>query len=146
MAHIDHHFTPENIAAAEQAIIRVRALAQRIDNDDSYSRDLAVANLVAQRPAFWSTARYHNASAGIFRAVVNELASIKGAIEECRRFYVHSPRDWARAELLDDLLPLNPQAVRELIGAYQAIGTFRTAEELMARTEKAEGITNRQVA
>lgn len=132
--------TDANLLDAKQATLRIRALSARLDNANSYPEGLAVANLAAGRPAFWSTGRYHNASLGILLAVVNELASIKGAIEECRRFYVHSPRDWARVELLDGLLPLNPQAVRELQNAYQAVGTFRTAQELAARTDRPEGL------
>jgi len=128
---------PVNLLSATEATKRIRDMANNGAAHDDYSLPLAVENLCAGRPAFWSKPFDGNDTACNFFRAANEMASIKGAIDACEGFYRHSkPGTWRAAWLLDQLLPLNEQAVRELCDAYEAIGSFYTPYELLRRTAK----------
>lgn len=125
-----------NLLDAKNATLRIRALSSRFDNSNTDAESCVVDHLTADRPAFWSTGR--QTTAGIFLPVLASLMTIEESITECERFYGEQNGKWRSPTLLDQLLPLNNEAVRELQKAYRAAGTFRNAEELFARTAKAE--------
>jgi len=131
----------EPVAALDDALraatLRIRTLRMRVDCGCGSVIPQAARNLVAGRPAFWTNGGYSFASAGILNFYVNEFASLFGGVEELQR--VHPDRRWMETPLLDTLLPLNPQAVRELRMGYDACGTFRSDDDLVRRTAKAEG-------
>jgi len=126
--------------ALKPYIARVREIADRHDNGDSYAIELAAANLAARRPAYWSgSLGYSNSTAGILVEAVNRKASVLDACAELKVCYPY--RTWIETPNLDYLLPLNEAALHDLQSAYQACGTFRGMTELARRTERAEGLS-----
>ena len=126
--------------ALKPYIARVREIADRHDNGDSYAIELAAANLAARRPAYWSgSLGYSNSTAGILIEAVNRKASVLDACAELKVCYPY--RTWIETPNLDYLLPLNEAALHDLQSAYQACGTFRGMTELARRTERAEGLS-----
>lgn len=100
--------------------------------------DDAIANLIARKPAFWSTCGNSNQPGGMMLDAANRLASIEEAQADIEGWFTRHDRDVRAEQWLDDLLPLNHAAVMDLMRAYQSAGTFRTPEELYARTERFE--------
>jgi hypothetical protein len=125
--------------ALKPYIARVQEIADRHDNGDTYAIELAAANLVGRRPAYWSGSKgCSNSTAGILVEAVNRKASILDACAELKVSYPH--RAWMETPNLDYLLPLNEAALYDLQGAYRVCGTFRGLTELARRTERAEGL------
>ena len=133
-----------NHDALWQARARIFALADRTDTLGDF--DDAVRNLIESRPAFWTTASFGNQPATLFTATANRLASIEAAQAELSAHFAHNRRNVLAPEWLDTLLPLNPPALTDLLSAYRRAGTFRTAEELLRRAERAEGLEAVEVA
>lgn len=100
--------------------------------------DDAIANLIAGKPAFWSTCGNSNQPGGTMLDAANRLASVEEAQNDIEAHFARHGRDVRDEKWMDDLLPLNHAAVMNLMRAYQAVGTFRTREELYARTERFE--------
>lgn len=117
---------------------RLQMLALHLDNGNTWAEEEAADNLANNRPAFWSTSRYSNATIGIFLDALCRWQRIDLAIAECEKTMPHSPHSWRSEDLLDRLLPLNDPAIRELARAYEAIGSFRTPYELIRRTDRIE--------
>lgn len=119
------------------AFIAIQEAAQPRGNArDDFSTANAARHYTAGKPAFGWTASYANAPAGTFAAEVNELASIEAAQDSLRAHFSRNDRDVDAEEWLDGLLPLNRAAVLDLLAAYQRVGSFRSADELEARTAK----------
>jgi hypothetical protein len=118
--------------------LRLERLASLHDNPDDIAFDAAAANLRAGRPAFWSTARYSNAVASLLLDFANRR-TFADAFAELSVLAVSPLTREVREQLLDTLLPLNHAAAVALVDAYQAEGLFRTYEELVRRTARAEG-------
>lgn len=107
--------------------------------------DDAIENLIARKPAFWSMCGNHNQFDGQLFAACNRLGSIDAAQEEYAGIFSRRGMDVTDETRLDYLLPLNNEAVMMLMRAYQGIGTWRTPEELEARTERTkQGVSLRQ--
>lgn len=120
------------------ALKRVETMGDRANNRDSILEELAAKNLIDRKPAFLTSARYHNAAAGTLADMANRCASIEDAQAEIADFFRHNGRDSRAAEWLDTLLPLNIAAVDDLARAYERAGTFRGRDEMIQRTERAE--------
>ncbi|GLQ57287.1 hypothetical protein [Devosia nitrariae] len=133
-----------NDDALWRARSRIFALADRT-NTLSDLED-AATNLIEGRPAFWTNAQFGNQPATLFKATVNRLASIKAAQAELSAHFTRNRRNVLSPDWLDTLLPLNPAALADLLSAYRRAGSFRTAEELLRRTERAEGLDTVEVA
>lgn len=119
------------------ALARIELLSDYLDSANTLTAELAAKNLVEGKPAYWHNQRYHNAVAGIFLEEVNRRAAIKPAAEYLSGLFV-SRREYGTEEHLDNLLPLNDAAVRDLMQAYRTRGAFRTYAELIRRTDRAE--------
>lgn len=121
----------------QSQLARVKALSYSLENMNDWAAENAAAHLVENRPAFWSAARgQSNAPAGIFNEVVNLFGGIEPAIADLEKCYRN--RNWRSVTFLDQLLPLNPAAVRDLVAAYERTGSFRSTYELTRRTDRAE--------
>lgn len=103
---------------------------------DGLSSTDAARNLLDRKPAFGWTTSYSNASAGTFAATVNMLAGIEEAQDDLAAHFARNGRDVTDEQWLDNLLPLNREAVMDLMRAYQRVGTFRTPAELEGRTKR----------
>lgn len=109
--------------------------------------DDAIENLIARKPAFWSMCGNHNQFDGQLFAACNRLGSIEAAQEEYAGIFSRRGMDVTDEVRLDYLLPLNREAVMDLMRAYQSIGLWRTPEELEARTERTkQGVSLRSFA
>ena len=125
-----------NSSAYRQHNLRCSALS---DATGTWSiADNAIRNLMERKPAFWAKCGNSNAPAGTFFETCNRLASIQDAQEDLRSFFARHNRDVTDEKWLDTLLPLNHAAVMDLMRAYHRVGTFRTPDELLLRTEKYE--------
>lgn len=127
-----------------QALARLFALADRTNTLGDFED--AARNLIEGKPAFWTSEAFGNQPATLFKATANRLASIEAAQAELSAYFTHNGRDVFSPDWFDTLLPLNPPALTDLLAAYRRAGTFRTAEELIRRTERAEGLETIEVA
>lgn len=119
------------------ALARIEALGSRFDNMDSPTADFAAWNLVEDKPAYWDDVRgYGDAKSGIFLWEINAKRGVQEGADSLRQYYPAG--DYGSERYLDHLLPLNDAAVRDLVKAYQAIGSFRTYSELIRRADRAE--------
>lgn len=108
-----------------------------IDATNTYGlTDHVIANLEAGRPAFWSTCGNSAALDGQLFDAANCHASIEAAQDEYKGIFARRGMDPRNEEHLDRLIPLNRAAAMDLLRAYQAVGTFRTGEELARRAFK----------
>ncbi|KKB80814.1 hypothetical protein VW35_00980 [Devosia soli] len=115
---------------------RISAL---IEATNTYGwEDDAIANLKARKPAFWSMCGNSNQFDGLLFSAANRHGAIEAAQDEYEGIFSRRNMDVRGEKHLDKLLPLNHAAVMDLMRAYQAVGTFRTPEELYARTERFE--------
>ena len=129
------------------ATARITALTERLDNADTVQEELAIRNLVARQPAYWVDRGFKN-TAPVWTILfsANDRASLALAEDELADMFAVNNRVVADAQWLDGLLPLNEAAVADLVAAYNRAGTFRTAEELRRRTDRAEGAEIARVA
>lgn len=124
------------MARMTSAFSRITALAYCFANADQLAMEGAAENIANGCPAFW----HKSTSTG----GVSGLMSHLNATQDVQRAWLSYEAEWqrpcpVRAErLLDLLLPLNDGAVHSLADAYAAVGSFRTARELLARVDKAE--------
>lgn len=118
----------------EAAIIA--GLADHYRNWDDLSRDGALGKLKSGQSAWWTTAGIGNAAAGNLMSEANRLATLEDAFVAIEDFYerTHCVRNIRAEQWLDTLIPLNAAAIRELDDAYRVAGTFRSREELEARS------------
>lgn len=115
---------------------RVERIQENAGARNTIAEEDTVAALLANEPAFGSTATYHNQLGSLFAMKVARLRSIEEAQQEMLNRYdsFYNRQAWA----LDLLLPLNTRAAIMLAVAYQNLGEFRTPEELLKRTERVE--------
>lgn len=99
-------------------------------SDSTYDEEIALDAILAGRPAFWSTAKYHSACAGILLRNLNHGLSFEDAIADA-----YCP--WQRGNVehgLDSLVPLNLKAANALSLAYSHhTATWHDEEELLMR-------------
>jgi len=107
---------------------RVRVLAVLTSTSDKVSEEAAADRLANREPAFWSLSTYSDAPGIALRDLCNEIGPER-AVEENPRFTL---------ERLERVLPLNKAAAYALCRAFVHFGTFRYADELLARTDHAE--------
>lgn len=117
-------------------LARVENIGEKLGNRDSYTEEYAARNLMNRQPAFLTTAKYHNARAGIVVDEANRLC----------RLDTDRIRSLATIDLLDTLIPLNEPAITELVKAYGELGTFRQRHELRRRAERIEGVSGEEFA
>jgi hypothetical protein len=107
----------------------------QFNNADSVAAGFAATNILAGKPAFWSSASGGHAAIGMLIQEANALASLSKAIASCDAIsgghHDHGQVDW-----LDKLIPLNGVAVADLLDAYAARKTFRSARELFERADR----------
>lgn len=127
-----------------RARARIFALADRTNTLGDLEH--AARNLIDGSPAFWTNQAFGNQPAGLFKATANRLASIAAAQTELTAHFTRNRRNVFSTEWLETLLPLNPPALTDLLAAYRRAGTFRDPEELLRRTERAEGLDAIEVA
>lgn len=116
---------------------RVERIQENAGARNTIAEEDTVAALLANEPAFGSTATYHNQLGSLFAMKVARLRSIEEAQQEMLNrdnIFFYNRQAWA----LDLLLPLNTRAAIMLAVAYQKLGEFRTSEELLKRTERVE--------
>lgn len=108
----------------------LRQVVDLYDNDDTVSLDYAEQAFDDGRPAYWSTASYHNQVACCLLNAANLMHSLDAAIDSVVR-----PHKRDRLEAyLDTLIPLNADAETELSLAYaRHTGTWRDEHELARR-------------
>ena len=99
----------------------------------------AALRLASGEPAFCSKASSGNQPAGTFYAATCRLGSIEAAQTELESYFKRNGRDVFSEQWLDDLIPLNPEAVSDLVEAYTRAGTFRSLSEIWTRMERAVG-------
>lgn len=113
-----------------QARDALNAAVARYDNACSVRREHAFDAFCEARPAFWTSARYHDQFAmGLLYPLNKEGLSVADALA----FVYPAHHADKRMAGLDSLVPLNAKAVAALADAYEAIGTFRDIDELEAR-------------
>lgn len=99
-------FDPEPLVNA------IRALGDLYDNADTPREAAALSAAREQRPAYWTSARYHNQAA----VLVAQFANERGLVTALRLWAddaYPSPSRHA-SYLLSTLIPLNPAASTEL--------------------------------
>lgn len=96
--------------------------------EDAVMIDGAVAAYAAGRPAFYSTATYHSARACCLCNRANASGDLLCALRT--EYALGAP---GRIYGLNALVPLNDEAVGDLIAAYSSIGTWWDFDELVAR-------------
>lgn len=99
-------FEPEPLVSA------IRALGDLYDNADTPREAAALVAAREQRPAYWSSARYHNQAA----ILVAQFANERGLTTALRLWADDSYPSPSRhsSYLLSTLIPLNPPASAEL--------------------------------
>lgn len=116
---------------------RVERIQENAGARNTIAEEDTVAALLANEPAFGSTATYHNQLGSLFAMKVARLRSIEEAQKEMSGRY-GSKFDMYGPIWLDYMLPLNDRAAIMLAVAYQNAGIFLTSEELLKRTERVE--------
>jgi hypothetical protein len=96
--------------------------------EDAVMIDGAVEAYAAGRPAFYSTATYHSGRACCLCKTANRTGDLLCAMRT--EYALGAP---GREYGLNALVPLNDDAVGDLIAAYSSIGTWRDFDELVAR-------------
>jgi hypothetical protein len=126
------HRRPDPAHVARERIALLVAIhGDRIE--DAVMTDFAVEAFAAGRPAFYSTASYHSGRAICLCNTANRTGDLVEALHQ--EYALGAP---GREYGLNALVPLNDEAVGDLLGAYQSIGTWRDWDELEARrTRKA---------
>jgi len=121
--------------------IRIDAVAAAYGNADAPMKRLALLNLGARQPAYWTSATFSHAQAGILCEAANRLASLERAQDEVTDYCSATGSPWRPTELrlLDLLVPLNAAAVRDLDEAYTRGGALRSRGELERRAWVGEG-------
>ncbi len=121
--------------------IRIDAVAAAYGNADAPMKRLALLNLGARQPAYWTSATFSHAQAGILCEAANRLASLERAQDEVTDYCSATGSTWRPTELrlLDLLVPLNAAAVRDLDEAYTRSGALRSRGELERRAWVGEG-------
>jgi len=110
---------------------------QNNDNDDATSRHYALDALTDNRAAFWIAREGSQMqTANCVMRTACRLGSLALALEDeiCAMTRSVFPR--RLLETLDVLIPLNGQAVVQLMDAYEQAGTFRNRLELVARRDR----------
>lgn len=120
---------------------QIAAVAAAYGNADAPMQRLALLNLGARQPAYWTSATFSHAQAGILCEAANRLASLERAQDEITDYCSATGSTWRPSEvrLLDLLVPLNPAAVRDLDEAYLRVNTWRSRAELEQRAWVGEG-------
>ena len=92
--------------------IRIDAVAAAYGNADAPMKRLALLNLGARQPAYWTSATFSHAQAGILCEAANRLASLERAQDEVTDYCSATGSPWRPTELrlLDLLVPLNAAA------------------------------------
>ena len=90
----------------DTTIRAIRALGDLLRSADSVCEDMAIEAALAGRPAYWTSATYHNQAAVRFAQLANTMP-LQAALGACAqpRLQAASP-----LELLASLIPLNAQA------------------------------------
>jgi hypothetical protein len=104
---------------------------------DAPAREYAIANLANRAPAFWHTASATHAQIAELSSEANRFASLERALDSIEDHYSRTGQHNRRirtAEIFDALIPLNAAAMSELDAAYREIATFRSRDELAARS------------
>lgn len=96
--------------------------------EDAVMIDGAVAAYAAGRPAFYSTATYHSGRAICLCNTANRTGDLIYAMQT--EYALGAP---GRIYGLNALVPLNDDAVGDLIAAYSSLGTWLDFDELVAR-------------
>lgn len=112
---------------------RITDIATCRRNLDSMSRDDAAQNLMDDKPAYWSMAG--GSALGISAqtaATANFHGSLITALDEKADRFGARNIDIAK-DVLDNLIPLNMEAVREMERCYRLQSTFRDRSELLGR-------------
>lgn len=120
---------------------RIDAVAGAFGNADAPMKRLALLNLGARQPAYWTSATFSHAQAGILCEAANRLASLERAQDELTDYCSATGSPWRPTELrlLDLLVPLNAAAVADLDEAYTRSGALRSRGELERRAWVGEG-------
>lgn len=125
--------------ALDSAFARVEALGRRCKNFDTLVARNAARNLANHQPAFWSSASGSNDIVWMIVIYANEHQGMLGGIEAMDRDFTGKSSSFREVRWLDKILPLNDQAATDLARMFIKLNTFRTAEELSRRTDRAEG-------
>lgn len=126
----NHHLNPDPRIAAHQR--RVCELSRHLGNENTPGEEQAAACLASSKPAYWTTASvYHAVLTGLL-PYLNEGNGVEAAFGSYARDY-QKPEFETTPKLLDRLIPLNEEAVRDLGDAYLVCGTFRDPLELARR-------------
>ncbi len=100
-------------------------VADLYENDDYLARRKAQTAYEQERPAYWTTATYHDQRACQLQIVVHEMP-LPRALK-----FAYKLGDYIAA--LDRLIPLNEQAAIAMTVQYAEYGVWRDVEELLAR-------------
>jgi hypothetical protein len=121
------HRSADPAATARQMIAVLIAIhGDKIE--DAVMIDGAVSAYAAGRPAFYSTATYHSGRAICLCNTANRTGDLVRALHS--EYALGAP---GRVYGLNALVPLNDDAVGDLIAAYSSLGTWRDFDELVAR-------------
>lgn len=101
----------------ETTIRAIRALGDLLRSSDASCEDLAIEAVQCGRPAFWTSATYHNQAAVRFAQLANS-GRLDDALAACAIADIEaaSPR-----ELIASLIPLNPRAREALAEARRRL-------------------------
>ena len=107
------------------AIRRLRAAVKLYRNDDTHSEDLAANAAFEQRAAWWLSVGYSSTSTTMIVDDLNKGIDIEIALA---RYYILDDK-----QMLDRLVPLNREAVNDLLDAYKKRGVVYQAEDVDTR-------------
>lgn len=106
---------------------RLLAVMELYQNEDTNDRRIVVEVIVEGRPAFWTTANYHDQKARNFFMSCMRMPIPDALVKHYGPDIVGHPHQ------LDKLVPINRQAVEALRLAYDRIGVWLEPEELEQR-------------
>lgn len=123
--------------ALREALERCERINAALNLRDSLMEQTAAEALVAGRCAFLVS----HCAWDFLAHEACHYGSLEQAQSSLRGFFVLNRLDPASDFALNSLVPLNNEAVSQLMDAYQRLGTFRTRRELMNRAFRIEGVT-----
>lgn len=126
--------------ALRAALERCERINAALDLRDSTMEMVAAEAIVADRAAFLPS-HYRDS---LLADEACRAGSLETGIEKARAVYTGTHNRTALARLndafaLNGLIPLNNEAVSQLMDAYQRLGTFRTRRGLMNRAFRLDG-------
>ncbi|HZP76632.1 MAG TPA: hypothetical protein VFB45_10850 [Pseudolabrys sp.] len=103
----------EDFEPIDTTIRAIRALGDLLRSADTTCEELAIDAALAGKPAFWTSATYHNQAAVRFAQLANSMRLEQALADRAMPDIIAA----SEGELLASLIPLNPKARDALFAA-----------------------------